>query len=222
MKKTLLFYNLYPKTNWEIITKKLLLVVPHDEIIVHVSLPGFPFLRKRKVIKELSQYPKIIKVFYSKNSKTQGESIGFEYLKSNIDLSQYSILTYIHSKGSSKKRKNTSEIQDWTELMRYFVVEQLAETKKVFNKGFYLYGVNIREFGHKSTPETPYHYSGNFVSVNLEYLLEKILTTPYDKTYFALEMFWGRISPRKKAYSAHESNIKNHYNTLYPKVLYQK
>ncbi|NCO02251.1 MAG: hypothetical protein GW906_10540 [Epsilonproteobacteria bacterium] len=220
MKKTLLFYNLYPKVNWEEITASLLKNVPHDEIIVHVTLPIFPLFRKRKVINELKKYPNIKQVLFSKNVKKEGESIGFEKLKKEVVLNNYSILTYVHSKGSSKKRKYTKEVKDWTELMRYFVIERLDLTKKAFAEGYYLYGVNIREFGHKSIPTTPFHYSGNFVSINLTYLCEALHTVAYTKTYFGLEMFWGKLCSRDKAFSAHESNIVNHYEEEYPPEKY--
>ncbi|MDF1882605.1 hypothetical protein JHD49_01475, partial [Sulfurimonas sp. SAG-AH-194-C21] len=205
MKRTLLFYNLYPKSNWEIITAKILSVVPHDDIIVHVSLPIFSFFKKHKVINELKKYQNIKQILFSRNDKHKGESVGFECLKRKVDLNNYSLLTYTHSKGSSKPRKNTKEIQDWTELMRYFVIERLDITKKAFDDGFYLSGVNIRNFGHPKIPQTPYHFSGNFVSINLEYLHDTLLSTHYSQTYFGLEMFWGNLSPKEKAFSLHDS-----------------
>ncbi|MBU1657518.1 hypothetical protein KKG72_00485, partial [bacterium] len=76
MNKSLLFYNLYPKCYWESITASLLSDVPHDDIIVHVTLPPFSIFRKNKVIQELKKYPKIKQVLFSKNIKKEGESIG--------------------------------------------------------------------------------------------------------------------------------------------------
>jgi len=219
MSKALLFYNLYPKSKWEEITASILAHVPHDDIIVHVTLPFFPFFRKRKVIKELKKYPKIKQVLFSNNIKKEGESIGLRRLQKEIDLTPYTILTYAHSKGSSKPRKNTQPIKDWTELMRYFVVQRLDLAKKAFDDGYYLYGANLFDTKHEQIPTCTYYYAGTFVSVNLKYLAKKVKETPCLKSYYGVEAFWGTLCTIDKAFCVHRSGI-NHYEEEYPPSKY--
>lgn len=221
MGKSLLFYNLYPKEQWKEITASLLRNVPHDDITVHVALPLLGWFNKGAILIELERYPKIQQVIFSNNKKKIGEAVGLEKLQSEVDLEPYSILTYIHSKGSSKARKNTQPIMDWTEYMRYFVVERLDKAVEAFENGFYLYGVNLststpsKDKTRLKHPRINFHYSGNFVSINLKELGKKLLITQCVKDYYGVELFWGRLCTIDKAYSAHESGV-DHYNQPYP------
>ena len=226
-KKSLLFYNLYPKNRWKRITESLLTNVPHDDIIVHITLTPFAFLRLKNIKKELRNYPKIKKIIYSFNNKKLGEVLGFQKLKREINLDDYKLLTYIHSKGSSRKRKDTQATRDWTEMMRYFVVENLNKTKEVFKSGYYLYGVNLRThiYSNESEkigqPNTNFIYPGNFVTINLEALRESFITTQCHLDYYGVERFWGRLCSLEKAYNAYDSHIANHYDHIHPAHLYQ-
>lgn len=225
--KSLLFYNLFPKNRWKGITKTLLKKVPHDDIIIHVALPYLAIPRIYDIKNELKKYPKIKKIIFSINKKKLGETIGFVKLQKNIDLDSYDSLTYIHSKGSSRKRKDTQAVRDWTELMRYFVVEHLEQSENAFKKGFFLSGVNLSQRMHPTQkdklnhPLTKFIYEGNFVSINLNALRDTFKTTQCVKDYYGVERFWGMLCPQEKAYSMYNSNIKNHYEELYPKELYQ-
>ncbi len=220
--KAVLLYNLYPKTNWKAVTEKLLSHVPHDNIIVHVAMPWYAWVLQPGIKKFLSCFPKISIVIFSANIKGQGESVGFSKLK-KLPLNDYDIITYVHSKGTSKKSKHTGQIKDWTELMRYFVIERLDLCKDAFAKGYWLYGANlsrsISDEVKKKCPGARFHYSGNFVSMNNRTLGEKFISTECSKSYYGVEFFWGTLCEPGKAFCVHESNV-DHYHDFYPPEKY--
>lgn len=220
MGKSLLLYNLYPRSRWREITASLLSIVPHDDIIVHISMPftAWPFLRS--ISNELKRYPKISRIFWSCNKKKLGESRGFDKLRRLVNFDPYDSVTYIHSKGSSKKKRNTAPIRDWTELMRYFVVERHDLCKKAFAQGMDLYGVNLQPVSREGFPGIHFHYSGTFVSCNLNRIRDTFLKTPCVKNYFGVEMFWGALTDASHAACAHLSGV-NHYSSRYPPEKYR-
>jgi len=228
MNRSLLFYNLYPKDRWQEITASLLQNVPHDDIIVHVALPLLGWFNKGAIQMELDRYPKVKQVIFSKNKKRVGETVGLEKLQTQVDLGPYSILTYIHSKGSSKAKKNTQAIKDWTEFMRYFVIERLDLAKEAFQNNFYLYGVNLstnmhpRNIDKVKHPDTKFIFEGNFVSVNLNQLKEEVLETKCRKDYYGVERFWGRLCSIDKAFSQHQANIDHYHETYLPEEYVDK
>jgi hypothetical protein len=218
--KSVLLYNLYPKYRWKEITASLLSIVPHDVIIVHVSMPwtAWPYIFSLK--NELKKYPKIGVIFWSYNRKKLGESRGFDKIRRLVDFNLYESVTYIHSKGYSTKKKDTAPIRDWTELMRYYVVERHDLCKEAFAKGMALYGVNLQPVRREGFPAVTFHYSGTFVSCNLTMVREKFLKTLCAKNYFGVEMFWGALTDISHAACAHISNV-NHYTTDYPPGKYR-
>ncbi len=226
--KSVLFYNLFPKNSWKEITASILSNVPHDEIIVHVSMPLSAWMNIISIRNELSKYHKVIKVFFSQNSKSRGETVGFDKVRRKFDFSQYDIFTYAHSKGSSRKRKNTPPIKDWAELMRYFVVEKLDLCSEAFNNGFWFYGINKsrniyckNDLEEKMYENVSFIYEGNFVSINLAAIRDRFLTEPCLPVYYGLERFWGKLGPTEKAFSAHQSTV-DHYLQRYPSERYVK
>lgn len=229
MGKSLLVYNLLPKTIWKDVTTSLLSCVPHDDIVIHVSMPlkSWFFMRQIKnFLYNGVNGNKIKAVYFSQNIKSRGESIGFNKVRKNYDLSGYDILTYIHSKGTSKKKKNTGPIRDWTEVMRYFVVERHDLCVEAFSKGYWLYGINLSKGMHPKEsdklefPDTRFIYGGNFVSCSLKHLLNEVQSAPVKPSYFGVERFWGAICPEDKAFCVHETNTDN-YNQNYPPEMYK-
>jgi hypothetical protein len=221
---SVLLYNLYAKTNWKAVTTNLISNVPHDTVIIHVSLPWYALPSKYSIQKFLCRFEKVSRIVFSINRKKRGETIGFKKFQA-MALQQYDIVTYIHSKGTSKKSKHNKAIQDWTALMHYFVVERLDLCKAAFEKGHLLYGVNLSTHiaaGVKEQiPLAHFHYSGNFVSFNNKILGEKFATTPCGNSYYGVEFFWGQLCPIHLAYNAHTSNV-NHYNETYPPEKYRE
>jgi hypothetical protein len=219
--KSILIYNLFPKTRWKEITRSILGAVPHDSIAVHISLPPH-YLPILTGIKEhlRDNFPKIHSIFWSYNSRKLGESRGFNVLRKHVDFSEFDIVTYAHSKGSSSKRKHTDPVRDWTELMRYFVIERHDLCTDAFEKGMELYGVNLQPVRREDFPEITFHYSGTFVSCNLGRIREKFLSAPCAQNYFGVEMFWGSLTDLSHAACAHSSDV-NHYDTCYPPARYR-
>ncbi len=219
--RTLLFYNLFPKTTWKEISNKILANVPHDEIIVHISLPTsrifiLPFVKNHLKKK----FKKISIILWSFNNHRIGETRGFNLLRKKINLSRYSILSYAHSKGSSSVHKNTLPIQDWTELMRYFVVERLDLARKAFTAGAWFCGVNLSRNMHpdeksrQTYPDTKFIFEGNFVSVNLDKVRDLITKVEPVNDYYGVERYWGKIADIDQCVSLHNSRV-NHYVDRY-------
>ena len=183
---------------------------------------AWPFLLVIK--KYLRQFDKVDQIFFSANSRKEGESKGFNKMRFKIDFKDHEIITYTHSKGTSSRHKNTIPVRDWTELMRYFVIERLDLCKKAFQEGYYLYGVelsnHIDEQGRIEFPETKFIYDGNFVSVNYKALSKQFKYFPCRKHYYGVERFWGQLCQKEKAFCAHSSNT-DHYDRPYPPSNYR-
>lgn len=225
--KTILLYNLYPINNWKEITDRLIKKVPHDEIIIHVSLSLVQnIFYKQKIKKYLKKYSKVTQIIFSINDSKIAEVKGFLKLRSVLLQKKVSVVTYVHSKGVTKP--NNNNIKEWVELMRYFIIDRMDICIDAFNKGFKLYGVNLGE--HKLGEEkygpysySSFHFSGNFVSVNLNLLNKEFFSTPVDNDYFGVEGFWGKLCDVNDVYCPHISgeNIKNHYLEPYPEKFYK-
>lgn len=212
MRKVLLFH-IYPVNTWREVTIKLLTGVPHEDIFVHVSLPEG---MDREVVQSfLASFKGVKFVFYSGNSM-HPEVDGMEMFRNTVDLSAYSILTYMHSKGVTKPE--SQNIRDWTELMRYFVIDRMEQCIRKFKKGYLIYGVNKIT---QSDFEADFFYAGNFVSVNLtNEMVAKIRSTPIDKDYHGLEGFWGKLCSSRQAFNAFHSWI-DHYSNQFPESYYK-
>lgn len=226
--KSIIFYNLYPKNHWKKLTHFLLSNVPHDVIIINVTLDKWDRLfHKKSITRFLNEIPKVTTVYFSENSK-YGEVPGFEKMRKNTDLSDFGILTYLHSKGVTKPEKYDN-INDWIKLMHYFLIDKFECCKDVFNNNYALYGVNKSGYNADSHygpfQFSRFHYSGNFVSVNLNMVKDKFNNTPIERDYFGIEGFFGKLCEYNQAYNAHDSganNIQSHYFEPYPEKLYKK
>lgn len=224
--QSLLLYNLYPVNNWKELTIHLLKNVPHTHIAVHISSNWIDnLLYKKSFLRFVYSVPKVKYVFLSQNDKQIAEVIGFEKLRRSIDFHQYDLVTYMHSKGVTKP--GNTFVKDWVELMRYFQIDRHDLCLKAFQEGYGLYGVNLGKYegGERLYVNrlSDFHYSGNFVSVNLELLRETFLNIPCDKDYYGVEGFWGKLCPYELAFNAHTSSpaITNHYRERYPETLYK-
>lgn len=224
--RSVLLYNLYPLNRWKEITNSLLAVVNHYDIIVHINIPKRNPFAAISAYKYILQFKKVKGVYFSWNFKFKGESRGFNTFRRVVDFGGYDIASYIHSKGSSRKRKDTDPIKSWTELLRYFVVERLDLAIQSFENGYYLYGVNLSEQVLKGKDGVPisinskFLYQGNFATINLDKLRNEFLTTECTPHYYGLEMFWGKLCSIDKAFEVHNSHI-DHYNEVYSEENYK-
>ncbi len=218
--RSVLLYNLYPLNKWKEITDSLLAGLGHDDIIVHINIPKRNALAAIIAYNYVKKIRKVRDIYFSLNYKFKGESKGFETFRKFVDFDNYDVASYIHSKGTSRKRKDTQPIKSWTELLRYFVVERLDLAIQSFERGYYLYGVNLSEQvlkerdGSVISPDSNFLYQGNFVTINLNELREKFLTTKCKQHYYGLEMFWGSLCSINKAFEVHNSKV-DHYNEVY-------
>lgn len=212
----LLLFHVFPINNWKIVTEKLLSEVPHDDIFIHVSLPHSQSEEKREIDHFLRSLKKIRTIFYSLNSAHPESDAMLKFLE-HLDLSGYSILTYMHTKGVTKP--DNQNIKDWTELMRYYIVDKMSLCQRTFESGYLLYGVN--RIDKSDFEDAEFFYAGNFVSVNLvPEMIRKINSTPMAKEYHGLEGFWGKLCTNKQAYNAFYSRI-DHYTNPFPASLYK-
>lgn len=221
--RSILIYNLYPLFNWREITAKILATTPHDEIVVHISVPKRNPWQAVAAYRYLTSMHKVKKIYFSLNLKAKGESAGFNKIRAKYDFSKFNLATYTHSKGSSRKRKNTQPIRDWTEYLRYFMVERLDLTIEAFNDGLSLSGVNLvkgQMIKSDSEMKSTFHFSGNFVSINLNKLREGFLTKKCSNSYYSVEAFWGTLCPVDSAYCLHQSTV-DHYRQSYPPSAYR-
>jgi hypothetical protein len=224
---SILIYNLYPKSHWKKLTAYLLKDVPHTSIVINVSLDLWDkVFNKMSMIEFLKSIPKVEKIIFSENDPKLAEMIGFENFRQQVNFDNYDIVTYMHSKGVTKA--HNQNIKDWVELMRYFQIDRFDLCTEAFDEGYGLYGVNIGKYesGEKYGPFkfSDFHFSGTFVSVNLNLLRTQFLNTQIDKDYFGIEGFFGKLCPFEMAYCPHISgeNIQNHYHEAYPEHLYKK
>jgi len=225
--RSAIIYNLYPKNHWKELTASLLGNVNHDSIFVCVALDRFDLIfRKKRILTFLQSIPKVSGIFFVENSRNLGEVVGFNELRYRIEELNFGIVTYLHSKGVTKP--HNKNIRDWVDLMKYFLIDRHADCISAFQKGYALYGVNLGIYDRQQERYGPYkfsdfHYSGNFVSVNLEELRDQFFKTPCDQDYFGVEGFWGKLTNVEKAFCAHLSSktITSHYLEPYPIIHYK-
>lgn len=149
-------------------------------------------------------------VFYTNTEQEKEETSTLKRLmrfaKDNPD---YKIL-YLHSKGTDK---NSSEIDDWRNLLNYFAIEKWKESVQLL-EDYDAVGCNYSEdtwLGHYP------HFSGNFWWANAEYI------NRLDNKFLESESRWDREfwigSGSGKMYSIHNSGV-NHYTEKYEREKY--
>lgn len=201
-------------------TTKLLSDVPHKDIFVHVSLDQNAVPGQDQIGQFLTSFSRIKRVFYSPNS-IHPEVDAMEIFRKNVRFPDYSILTYMHTKGVTKPEDNN--VQDWIELMRYFIIDKIDLSVEVFSRGYLIYGVNktLVEEKDRDFEGAEFFYAGNFVSISLTPgMIDAIKSTPLAKSYYGLEGFWGKLCPSRSAYNAFHSRV-NHYLTPFPERYYK-
>jgi hypothetical protein len=221
--KKILLYHLYPINNWKEITDGLLRNIPHNKVFVHISIPVKE--EKQAILNEIklffNKYKYDISFVSSKNSVHPEVDAILSFVEKRAYIG-YEILTYMHSKGVSKPEN--SNIKDWVEMMRYFIIDRMDICEKAFMKGYVTYGVN-KSLVYTENPgfiNSTYFYEGNFVSINLTKIKDFDLQVikKIEKEYHGLEGFWGKLCKANLAYSPFNSGV-NHYLSPFPEKIYK-
>ena len=223
--RSLLLYNLYPKNDWKKITNSIIGNVPHhNSILINISLDRSELLFKRHhfIKSYLLKIPKVDRVIISRNEPSLAEQVGFNNLRANIDYDDWDIITYTHSKGVTQPAH--SNIIDWVAMMKYFLIDRHDLCINAFNDGYYLYGTQLRDYKYYKIRQhahlfSDYHYSGNFVSVNMKALKREFISTICPNDYYGTEAFFGNLCEIDKAFCVH-STSKSLYLNPYPKEKY--
>lgn len=221
-RKSVLIYHVYLRNNWKELTSALFMGIPHDDICVNVNVDWFLLWKFIPAVIWFKKDKKVKKVFFTINSTSKAEVLGFKKLRYWIQSRGYSLVTYMHGKGVTKPYNQN--IKDWVELMRYFIVDRSDLCLEAFDKNYKLYGVNLEAYKVGNGRSGPYkfsefHFSGNFVSINLDLLSDKFFSTEVDEDYFGIEGFWGKLCPISEVYCPFISNV-DHYQTPFPKQKY--
>ena len=126
-----------------------------------------------------------------------------------------SYILYLHTKGITHSDQKLNNVNDWVNLMLYFLVENHDECINQLNKEYETVGCNYLF----ATPLYPMHYSGNFWWSKASYInkLHLLDETNVDKAYAE---FWLFIK-NPKYYCIHMSPI-DHYCESYPMEKYSQ
>jgi beta-1,4-mannosyl-glycoprotein beta-1,4-N-acetylglucosaminyltransferase len=128
-----------------------------------------------------------------------------------------SYILYLHTKGISHNNNNPvlSNVNDWINMMLYFLVEKHDECIYQLNKEFDTVGCNY----HLATDFYPSHYSGNFWWSTANYINKLGLLDEINVIKTNAE-FW-LFTSNPKYYNIHSSGV-NHYFDSYPMDKYSQ
>jgi beta-1,4-mannosyl-glycoprotein beta-1,4-N-acetylglucosaminyltransferase len=150
---------------------------------------------------------------YSNNTKL------FEYpslnkIKKLAAQESNSYILYLHTKGITQSGQYLNNVNDWINMMLYFLVEKHEECIHQLNEGYDTVGCNY----HLSRQQYPEHYSGNFWWSKSSYInkLHLLDETNVDKSYAEFWLF----TSKPKYYTIHSSGDTNHYYDSYPMERY--
>jgi hypothetical protein len=136
-------------------------------------------------------------------------------IKAFSDNNPNCYILYLHTKGISYDQTTLfyTKINDWIELMIYFLIDQFKICFEKMNENYDTIGCNLNDDIHN-----PKHYSGNFWWASTNY----IKTLPYVDEINPHKMtpeFWLLQNLNAKCHVLHNSNV-DHYLQNYPKYLY--
>jgi beta-1,4-mannosyl-glycoprotein beta-1,4-N-acetylglucosaminyltransferase len=127
-----------------------------------------------------------------------------------------SYILYLHTKGISHTDEILNNVNDWINMMLYFLVEKYEECINQLNKNYDTVGCNY----HLATHYCHVHYSGNFWWSKSSYIdkLHLLDETNVDKAYAEFWLF--KSNP--KYYTIHSSGNVHHYFESYPMERYSQ
>jgi len=127
---------------------------------------------------------------------------------------QNDYVLYLHTKGITRENTNQN-INDWINVMLYFLVEQYEKCIEFLNNDYDTLGCNY--MGGFS--DIPYHFSGNFWWVKTNYFKGLKELDEINPSRSEPEFILFKNSP--KFLELHNSNV-NHYYCDYPRYNYAK
>ena len=146
----------------------------------------------------------------------------FEYpslnkVKTVAENNPDSNILYLHTKGISHTNINKiKNIEDWTNMMLYFLVEKYAECINKLNEGFSTVGCNYIERNQYTDKK---HFSGNFWWSKSTYINKlHVLNENTDSRVYA--EFW-LFTENPCYYNIYSSNV-DHYIYPYPMEIYSQ
>lgn len=133
-------------------------------------------------------------------------------------------ILYLHTKGISYKEDHHfyKNINDWIDMMLYFLVDKHELCSKILNNNYYTIGCNYSNYFENNVEITPPHYSGNFWWAKSDYikLLNKLSddTNNSDKAWYKNEGEFWLLSRRynDKYFTIHNSGIDHYKNSYKP------
>jgi hypothetical protein len=204
--KIALFYHLFQDGKWgEILADQISLIrssgLFDSAEFISVGINGNNLLRGSEKFK-----------FYINESQDKEETPTLARLKDFAEENPDYKILYLHSKGATK---NSDCVDDWRNLMNYFVIERWKECLRLLDANDAV-GCNYSEdtfLGHHP------HFSGNFWWANAEYI------NKLDNKFLESESRWDREfwigTGSGKLYSMHNSGI-NHYHYRYYRNVYEE
>ena len=134
-----------------------------------------------------------------------------EFCKKDNDCN----VLYLHTKGITRNIVK-NKIDDWVNLMLYFLVEKYENClKKLETNNYDALGCNYTKNDYLGNVKP--HFSGNFWWVKSNYMKRldiEVLKSQFDAEFFVLS------NPNVQFLNFHSSNI-NHYYFKYPRKLYE-
>jgi hypothetical protein len=126
---------------------------------IYVNMVGIDHIEE-SIISFVKNYDKIILSNNPNNASSEGHTLDLLWNKCK-DFSDEDNILYLHSKGVWRAHSKESEkenIQDWIDLMEYFLIERWEEANSYLSN-YDACGVNLQSIqdGHKHP-----HFSGNF------------------------------------------------------------
>lgn len=217
MKKVHIFYHMFNVnecvTRFERVFKKM----KKFNLYSHTDTINLNIVGDVKVDR-LTADPKLKITNYT--NEPQGEMDTLKYLHDFcFELQDNAPILYLHGKGVT--RGDNQNIQDWVDLMEYFLIERWEDCFDKLEK-YDTCGVNL----NSHLPHIKHHYSGNFWWSNSDYIKKlprfdiNNCEVPYVKNNpRGYCEFWLTDSNFGNHYSFHNSNI-DHYGQRYSRDKY--
>ena len=115
--KSILLLHAYLVNNWKEISKELLDKAPHEDVAVHFSYDlRYIALLPVAYLFFKNYSPRIKWVFFTSNKTRHSEVMALEKFRKCINFEEYSIATYVHTKGVTMPKNKNWRFADYMRL----------------------------------------------------------------------------------------------------------